>query len=105
MSYALYFNKRHGRDGHLFQGRYKSIPIESDEYYLTVLRYIHQNPEKARICQTSDYPWSSYRSYVRGRGLAHTEFALSLLGGVDSFIEFHKFGGCDTLDPTTNGEL
>ena len=37
-SYALYFNKRHNRVGHLFQGRFKSEPIGEDEYYLTVLR-------------------------------------------------------------------
>ncbi|MDO4400321.1 MAG: transposase [Coriobacteriia bacterium] len=88
-AYALYFNTKYERDGHLFQGRFKSVPVESDEQFLTVLRYIHQNPEKAGICRTSDYPWSSYKSYLRGGGLASTAFALSLFSSLESFVAFH----------------
>ena len=89
-SYALYFNKKYQRVGHLFQGRFKSYPVESDEYYLTVLRYIHHNPQRAGICPCDTYPWSSYRSYIRQSGLAQTDFALSLLGGVGEFVRFHR---------------
>ena len=89
-AYAKYFNARHERDGHLFQGRFKSVPIESDEQYLTVVRYIHQNPEKAGICLTAEYPWSSYQEYMRGGGIASTKQALSMLGGVRQFELFHR---------------
>jgi REP element-mobilizing transposase RayT len=97
-SYALYFNTKYERDGHLFQGRFKSVPIESDEQFLTVVRYIHQNPEKAGICRTREYPWSSYRSYLTELGFVDTGFALSLLGGKNRFVAFHA-----NL-PSDNGE-
>ncbi len=58
--YARYFNARHGRVGHLFQERFGSEPVETEEYLLTVMRYIHQNPVKARLSTSCDYPWSSY---------------------------------------------
>ena len=88
-SYALYFNARHDRVGHLFQGRFKSEPVESDEYFLTVLRYIHQNPEKAGTAATGDYRWSNYREYLGAAGLTDTELGLTLLGGREGFLDFH----------------
>lgn len=88
-SYALYFNMRHDRVGHLFQGRFKSEPVDTDEYFLTVLRYIHQNPVKAGIAPTCDYKWSSYGEYLAGRGLVDANFALDLLGGREGFEKFH----------------
>lgn len=63
--YAYYFNKKYDRYGHLFQDRFKSEPVEDSAYFLTLLRYIHQNPLKAGICdRVEDYPWSSWREYV-----------------------------------------
>ena len=47
--YALYFNKRHGRTGHLFQNRYKSILCEEERYFLALVRYIHLSPLRAGI--------------------------------------------------------
>ena len=94
-SYALYFNTRHDRVGHLFQGRFKSEPVDSDRYFLTVLRYIHQNPEKAGMAATGDYRWSSYREYLGAAGFVDTELGLSLLGGREGFLDFHA-----TLDMT-----
>ena len=47
--YAIYFNKRHGRTGHLFQNRYKSILCEEERYFLALVRYIHLNPLRAGI--------------------------------------------------------
>ena len=44
VSYVSWFNRKYERCGHLFQDRFRSRPVESDEYFLTVLRYIHQNP-------------------------------------------------------------
>ena len=68
-SYTQYFNRRHHRVGHLFQGRYKGFLIEKDSYALALLRYIHENPVKAGIVATpQEYVWSSDRHYRRGRG-------------------------------------
>ena len=44
-SYVSWYNWQYNRKGHLFQDRYKSEPVEDDVYFLTVLRYIHQNPQ------------------------------------------------------------
>ena len=92
-SYSMYFNKRHDRVGHLMQGRFKSEPIETDEYFLTALRYIHRNPEKARMSLTIDHPWSSYAEYLRGNSspsIADTALALELLDGPTGFASFHQ---------------
>ena len=65
ISYSIYFNKKYERIGHLFQERFKSNPVESKEYILNLLRYIHQNPEKAGICSSDKYKWSSYHYYLQ----------------------------------------
>ena len=49
VTYAHYFNKKYERSGHLFQDRFRSEPVDSLEYFVTLLRYIHQNPLKAGI--------------------------------------------------------
>ena len=90
-AYALYFNKRYDRVGHLFQGRFKSEPVGEDGYYLTVLRYIHQNPQKAGIRPADEYRWSSYREYVGESALSNTDLGLAMLGGPDGFKKFHRF--------------
>ena len=64
VSYAGWHNKKYDRVGHLLQNRYLSEPINSEQYLLTVLRYIHQNPVKARIVDNSNkYKWSSFIEY------------------------------------------
>ena len=50
VSYAMRFNLKTGHVGHVFQDRFSSEPVDSDEYFLTVVRYIHNNPEKAGMC-------------------------------------------------------
>ena len=90
-TYARYFNERHGRSGHLFQGRFESEAIDTDSYFLTVLRYIHQNPLRACISSTESYPWSSYREYSDTPWICNTDFGLSLLGGSRGFIAFHRY--------------
>lgn len=68
-SYTQYFNLRHQRVGHLFQGRYKAFLVEKDAYALGLVRYIHENPTKAGIVERPEqYLWSSDRFYRRGRG-------------------------------------
>ncbi|MGL1833103.1 REP-associated tyrosine transposase [Rhodocyclaceae bacterium SMB388] len=58
-------NRRHRRSGHVFQGRYKAILVDGDNYLLELARYIVLNPVRARIvASAADYPWSSYRATV-----------------------------------------
>ncbi|WP_432406905.1 transposase [Wukongibacter sp. M2B1] len=65
VSYVYWYNIKYERYGHLFQGRYKSEKVEDDKYLMVVLRYIHQNPLKARMVDTVDeYKWSSYSDYI-----------------------------------------
>ena len=67
-TYTRRFNNRHGRSGHLFQGRFKSILVENDAYILQLSCYIHRNPLRAGLVKRlADYPWSSYRVYAYGQ--------------------------------------
>ncbi len=67
-SYTSYFNRRHRRNGHLFQGRFKGHLIEEEGYFLEVSRCLHLNPVRAKMVQgPEDYRWSSYPGYVRAR--------------------------------------
>jgi len=64
-SYTTYYNIRHRRTGHLFQGRFKSIVVDKDAYFLELTRYIHLNPVYAGIVpDPAAYRWSSYRGYL-----------------------------------------
>ena len=63
-SYVYYYNRKYGRDGHLFKERFKSEPVNDIEYFTTLLRYIHQNPVKAGIVtEVKDYEYSSWSEY------------------------------------------
>lgn len=64
-TYSQYFNRRHTREGHLFQGRFKSVLVQDNRYFLSVSRYIHLNPVKAQIVtEPWDYTWSSCADFV-----------------------------------------
>ncbi|WP_257988194.1 REP-associated tyrosine transposase [Bacillus sp. V33-4] len=64
VSYASYYNWKYRTSGHLFQDRFKSENVEDDQYFLTVVRYIHQNPVKAGISERVDeWRWSSCAAY------------------------------------------
>jgi len=64
-AYTTYFNVKRDRSGHLFQGRYKAILVDMDEYAKELSRYIHLNPVRAQIVETPErYKWSSYQSYI-----------------------------------------
>ncbi len=66
-TYTVYFNLRHERSGHLFQGRYKAFLLEKDPYLLSVSRYMHLNPVRAGIVERpEEYQWSSYDVYIEG---------------------------------------
>ena len=74
-SYTQNFNRRHGRVGHVFQGRFKAILVEKESYLLEVARYIVLNPVRAEMVRSAkDWPWSSYRATA---GLADPPAALT----------------------------
>jgi putative transposase len=74
VSYTIWFNRRHGKVGHLFQGRYKSLLVEGGNYLLGLSRYVHLNPVRGKVIGAGDpterrarlraYRWSSYRGYA-----------------------------------------
>jgi REP element-mobilizing transposase RayT len=99
--YTQRFNRRHGRDGALFRGRYKAIVVDADEYLAAVVRYIHLNAVEAGIVKMpEDYRWASHRYYVATKGLPswlHTQEALDQIGGRQAFHEFVLSGNEESL--------
>jgi putative transposase len=93
ISYTGWFNRKHKRTGHLYQGRYKSILVDKDEYLSVVSRYIHLNPvrtKKMRTRTTEDrmeylkgYQWSSLPGYI---GSKKDDF-------IDYDLVLSEFGG------------
>ena len=83
-AYTIYFNVKRKRAGHLFQGRFKAILVEADEYALELSRYIHLNPVRVGMAKNpGDYPWSSFQGYI-GKGKVpdwlKTDFILGYFG-------------------------
>lgn len=90
--YVYWYNLKYRRTGHLFQDRYKSEPVEADSYFLTVVRYIHQNPVKAGMCANiSEYAFSSYHEYENdvNQKLVNVDYALSLVSRTQ-LLEFFE---------------
>ena len=88
-SYTQGFNRRYGLVGHVFQGRYKAILCETDEYLLTLVRYVHQNPVRAGLAaRPEDYRYSGHRAYLGGVAtpLVDPTFVLSLVGGTHGYL-------------------
>ncbi|MBM4272279.1 MAG: hypothetical protein FJ139_09025 [Deltaproteobacteria bacterium] len=121
ISYTSYFNRRHNRVGHLYQGRYKSFLIDADSYLLEVSRYVHLNPVRIkeysglRLTEKKKhlrrYKWSSYGDYrthnnhfpfvsreeilsqFGGDGNRYQDFVESGIGEMDSPLERGKGHG------------
>jgi len=95
-SYVYRFNQKHERLGYLFQDRYKSEPVHDDSYFITVLRYIHNNPVKAgMVDKAENYVWSSYQDYLTGKGITDINFAFNIFSkngekALQLFQEYHK---------------
>ena len=92
--YAMGFNGHENRIGHVFQDRFKSEVIEDDNHLLAAIRYVHNNPVKARMTELAGaYPWSSYSEYLQPSALISRELREMVLGyfGGDSakFEAFH----------------
>lgn len=77
--YVYWYNQKYERCGHLFQERFKSEVVEDEQYFLTVLRYIHQNPVKAGLVKNIlEFKWSSFNEYIKKAVVADIEFALEM---------------------------
>ena len=88
--FVYWYNAKYQRVGHLFQDRFKSEPVEDDEYFLCALRYIHLNPVEAGISnKCSDYKFSSYNWYFENGTLIDKDFTLSLIN-INEFKRFHS---------------
>ncbi|MBI9082066.1 MAG: transposase [Desulfobacterales bacterium] len=83
-AYTTYFNVKRDRSGHLFQGRYKAILVEKDEYAKELSRYIHLNPVRAKMVKSpEEYVWSSYNFYIGKKNppkWLNRDFILSYFG-------------------------
>lgn len=89
VSYSAYFNKKYDRVGHLFQDRYRSEPVESERYLLTVFRYILQNPCKAGVCSSAaEYPWSSFGIYDNPPAFMDLSVIRNILGDKEKYADF-----------------
>ena len=99
--YTQHFNRRHGRVGHVFQGRFKAIVVDRDSYLLELCRYVVLNPLRAGVVGSPGrYKWSSYRAtagVVRSPSFLTTDWVLSEFGRIrrkaqDRYKEFVKEG-------------
>ena len=99
VSYAIWYNRKYERVGHLFQDRFRSECVETEQYYRAVLRYIIRNPVKAgMVSQPGMYRWSSFLAYEKGSGsITDTQYALDLFGSRDSLLGFLDEAGNDAV--------
>ncbi|MBD2770826.1 transposase [Iningainema tapete] len=91
LSYTKAINKRYGRVGSLFQGRFQAIHVDSNEYLLQLSRYIHLNPVSAKLVEKpEDWEFSSYPEYIELRGgkLPKLDVVRSQFPSVDSYRLF-----------------
>lgn len=98
--YVSYFNRKYLRSGTFFQDRFKSKRVENQRYFLDVCRYVHQNPEKAGICRTQDYKWSSYHEYIGKEKLIDKKILLHYFNNnINEFIKYNiKVNGDNAYD-------
>ena len=79
-SYSVYYNHKHNRSGHFFQGRYKSIIVGEESYWISLSMYIHLNPVRAGIVkEPGKYKWSSYHDYVNSKKVHEWLFSEAVL--------------------------
>lgn len=88
--FVRWYNKKYGRVGHLFQGRFRSQPVEDETYFLRTVRYLHRNPLEAKLCEKmEDYPYSSFSYYFRS-GKYQDEDLMFHMIRKDEFERYHK---------------
>ena len=90
--YTQKFNRVHHRDGPLFRGRYKAILIDAEEYFLSVVRYIHKNPVGADVVSDIDrYRWSSHWGYLNKKQCPDWLDTRSVMSRFGGFKEYQRF--------------
>jgi putative transposase len=93
--YTQAFNRRHGRVGHVFQGRYKSVLVDKESYGLELCRYIVLNPVRARMVRRPEnWAWSSYRAtagQVAAPAWLDADWVLGQLGGRNPVAAYERF--------------
>lgn len=106
-NYARYFNRRHRRQGYVFQGRYDSSLIEEDAYLLAAIRYVHLNPVKAgmvvSVQQLVDYPWTGHAALL-GRASSPFQDVAAVLSLFDDDREQARRLLCDWMAADGNGD-
>jgi len=107
--YVMYINRRSGRRGTLWDGRYRGCLVDSDRYLLACSRYIELNPVRARIVDTpAAWPWSSYRCTALGQAddlVSHHEVYRALGEDSSSRTQRYRELFTDTLSDETLQEL
>lgn len=102
-AYTVFFNRYHGRHGHLFQGRFNSYIVDKTNYLVALSRYIHFNPVEAKMVDAAeDYRWSSMRCYRHGFEPAFlcTKEILSFFSGDrDEYVKFVHEGLTEETKP------
>ena len=95
VTYAAWFNRKYDRVGHLFQDRFRSENVETERYYMTVLRYILYNPVKAgMVSEPGAYRWSSFLAYEKGTGsITDTQYALDVFGSRERLMGYLREAG------------
>ena len=92
VSYAAYYNAKYNRAGHVFQDRFRSEPVNDEEYLLTVARYIYLNPQKAGICRAEIYPFT----YLKKDGIVAGHF--NSPEELHAFLETENEDMCQEFD-------
>lgn len=91
LSYVRYFNKKYKRKGSLFQGRFWSKVVETNENVIQLVKYIIKNPEKAKMSKKEEYRWSSYHDYCGKKGITDIEFLMDFIETNYGRMPFKKF--------------
>lgn len=94
--YTRFYNRKHKTIGHLFQGRFKSILVDGNDYLKKLIRYIHLNPVRANIVENPlFYPWSSHQAYLTSKEFTWLakDAGLQLFGEsrLDAIERYHNF--------------
>ncbi len=110
--YGQWWNKRHNRVGHTFQGRFKSQIVDTDKYFMALIRYVARNPLRAGLVKDlADWPFGSYRALA---GLEESPALLSIepvlaqfgIGDVGTLQErFKRFVLGDDVDPVLEDRI
>ena len=89
--YAHMYNKAENRSGVLFRNRYQTEPIYDMKYLINCIKYIHNNPVKAKmVVKCEDYKYSSYRDYITNKGVTKSKIMQELFGANCNYAELFK---------------